>query len=73
MSIMEQYNKDFLIGYDVELHKAMERNLNALNPTSILIIEKDLTLSCKNFFNWSWPITKSSLEKVDGAYFSSKS
>lgn len=71
--IKNLYGHALNMGYNVKLHKAMDKNLNALNPTSILIIEKDINLSCKSSFNWSCPITKTSLEKVDGACFSSDS
>lgn len=71
--IKKLYEHAVNLGYNIKLHRAMEKNLNALNPTSILIIEKDARFPCEDTFYWSCPITKTPLEKVNGSYFSNES
>jgi len=59
------------LGYEIVEYKKFELCSNPLNPTGLIIIEKK---SMKNNSDeLCCPITKTKLEKIDGAYYSKKS
>ncbi|MBM6997246.1 methyltransferase domain-containing protein [Paenibacillus sp. DXFW5] len=71
--ITNLYNTAIELGYNVIEHRLFERSLNPLNPTGLMIIEKNPEIVEQNDANpLCCPITKTSLNLQGTAYYSSE-